>query len=279
MALSACGPKEEDYTAKIAAIRAAKDDSFKNDPDSPVPADKKATLLPLAYFPIDESYAVPASLEPAPERTRIQVPTSIGQDPRPRARRHAEVLAEGPVAEADARSVEVESPQANRLFVPFADLTSGTETYPAGRYMELDPTPTGIYVVDFNIAYHPYCYYSPGVRLPVPAEGEPARGADSRRREDAKGRLEHSMIRDQGSGSGIRDDHDLHAIVFDFDGVIADSERLHLRSYQDILAPEGITMSNEDYFNRYLGYDDVGRVQGGWARSGRGDGRCIASRS
>ena len=50
----------------------------------------------------------------------------------------------------------------------------------------------------------------------------------------------------------------LHAIVFDFDGVIADSERLHLRSYQEILAPEGITMSNEDYFNRYLGYDDVG---------------------
>jgi beta-phosphoglucomutase len=50
----------------------------------------------------------------------------------------------------------------------------------------------------------------------------------------------------------------LHAIVFDFDGVIADSERLHLRSYQEILEPEGITMSTEDYFNRYLGYDDVG---------------------
>ena len=50
----------------------------------------------------------------------------------------------------------------------------------------------------------------------------------------------------------------LHAIVFDFDGVIADSERLHLRAYQEVLAPEGITMSNEDYFARYLGYDDVG---------------------
>jgi beta-phosphoglucomutase len=46
--------------------------------------------------------------------------------------------------------------------------------------------------------------------------------------------------------------------VFDFDGVIADSERLHLRAYQEVLAPEGITMSNEDYFARYLGYDDVG---------------------
>ena len=57
---------------------------------------------------------------------------------------------------------------ANRLFVPFSDLTSGTETYPAGRYMELDPTPTGIYVVDFNIAYHPYCYYSPEFDCPFP---------------------------------------------------------------------------------------------------------------
>jgi len=50
----------------------------------------------------------------------------------------------------------------------------------------------------------------------------------------------------------------LHAIVFDFDGVIADSERLHLRSYQDILAPEGVTISTDDYLQRYLGYDDVG---------------------
>ena len=102
--------------------------------------------------------------------------------------------------------------------------------------MELDPTPTGIYVVDFNIAYHPYCYYSPEYDCPFPPKENRLERADSRRREDAKGRFEHSM-------KAI-----LQAIVFDFDGVIADSERLHLRSYQDILAPEGITMSNEDYF-------------------------------
>lgn len=50
----------------------------------------------------------------------------------------------------------------------------------------------------------------------------------------------------------------LHAIVFDFDGVIVDTERLHLLAYQDTLAPKGITMSAADYFARYLGYDDVG---------------------
>jgi beta-phosphoglucomutase len=53
-------------------------------------------------------------------------------------------------------------------------------------------------------------------------------------------------------------DRALQAIVFDFDGVIADSERLHLRSYQEILAPEGITISTEEYLERYLGYDDAG---------------------
>jgi len=50
----------------------------------------------------------------------------------------------------------------------------------------------------------------------------------------------------------------LHAIIFDFDGVIADSERLHLRAYQEVLAPEGIDLSERDYYDRYLGYDDVG---------------------
>lgn len=50
----------------------------------------------------------------------------------------------------------------------------------------------------------------------------------------------------------------LQAIVFDFDGVIADSEMLHLRAYQQVLGPEGITISNEEYLDKYLGYDDVG---------------------
>ena len=50
----------------------------------------------------------------------------------------------------------------------------------------------------------------------------------------------------------------LHAIVFDFDGVIADSERLHLRAYQDVLTPRGLPLSERDYYDRYLGYDDVG---------------------
>jgi len=53
----------------------------------------------------------------------------------------------------------------------------------------------------------------------------------------------------------------LQAIVFDFDGVIADSEPLHLRAFQHVLAEEGIELSSADYYSRYLGYDDVGLLQ------------------
>ena len=53
----------------------------------------------------------------------------------------------------------------------------------------------------------------------------------------------------------------LQSIVFDFDGVIADSEPLHLRAFQQTLAEEGIELSAADYYSRYLGYDDMGLVQ------------------
>ena len=50
----------------------------------------------------------------------------------------------------------------------------------------------------------------------------------------------------------------IKAIVFDFDGVLADSEPLHLRAYQTVLAPLGITLTREEYYRDYLGYDDEG---------------------
>jgi HAD superfamily hydrolase (TIGR01509 family) len=50
----------------------------------------------------------------------------------------------------------------------------------------------------------------------------------------------------------------LRAIVFDFDGVIANSEPLHFQAYRDVLAGEGVTLSERDYYALYLGYDDAG---------------------
>jgi len=45
-------------------------------------------------------------------------------------------------------------------------------------------------------------------------------------------------------------------VVFDFDGVLADSEGLHLAAFQDVLSARGWTLARATYFDRYLGYDD-----------------------
>jgi beta-phosphoglucomutase len=50
----------------------------------------------------------------------------------------------------------------------------------------------------------------------------------------------------------------LRAIVFDFDGVIANSEPLHYRAFRDVLAGAGVELSEQDYYSTYLGFDDVG---------------------
>ena len=50
----------------------------------------------------------------------------------------------------------------------------------------------------------------------------------------------------------------IRAIVFDFDGVLADSEPLHLRAYQEVVEWMGGALPREEYYARYLGFDDQG---------------------
>jgi HAD superfamily hydrolase (TIGR01509 family) len=50
----------------------------------------------------------------------------------------------------------------------------------------------------------------------------------------------------------------IRAVVFDFDGVLANSEPLHFRAFRDVLAEEGVALTERAYYDRYLGYDDAG---------------------
>lgn len=60
------------------------------------------------------------------------------------------------------------------------------------------------------------------------------------------------------SSAGRRNGTGLQAIIFDFDGVIANSEPLHLRAYQQTLGDMGLYFGRDEYYSRYLGFDDVG---------------------
>ena len=70
----------------------------------------------------------------------------------------------------------------------------------------------------------------------------------------------------------------IRAVVFDFDGVIANSEPLHFRAFRDVLASEGITLTEAEYYARYLGYNDERAFREiGVERGHRWDDRAIAN--
>jgi uncharacterized protein len=173
VACSNAPPEAKDYATKLAADRGAKDASFKTANDSPIPASRRDELLPLAYFPIDPDYDIPAVLKlldpnkPGAPQVALVMPTSTGAQRDMRRVGTLEFSLKGQPLKLTA-FVEAATPNVDTLFVPFSDLTSGTETYPGGRYLDLVRTPTGIYEVDFNRAYFPYCYYNPTYECPYP---------------------------------------------------------------------------------------------------------------
>jgi uncharacterized protein len=169
-------PDEKSYLQELAAARADKDKQFTEAPDcdttqaarcSPVPPAKRAMVLPLRYYEPDSSYSVPAILKLADDRPVFEMPTSTGKPRRMQLVGTLEFTVQGQ-AQSLGAFVEDGTEQIRNLFVPFADMTTGTETYSAGRYLDLEPTATGYYTIDFNRAYNPYCAYNASYECPFP---------------------------------------------------------------------------------------------------------------
>ena len=125
-------PDDSAYIEELEAARADKDLYLEESTDTPVPEDRREALLPLPYYPINPNYAVPAALSLASERPVFEMPTSTGTIRRMQLIGVLEFSLLG-----ESRSLGAFVPegtqQITRLFVPFADLTTGDSTYSAGR--------------------------------------------------------------------------------------------------------------------------------------------------
>jgi uncharacterized protein (DUF1684 family) len=161
-----------EYKDAVEAFRLDKDEFFKTDPRSPLPESERAAFTGLPYYPVDESLAFEDRvLEPytGDEPSNFQIPTSDGQlRPAHRAGVLRFQLAGEP---RQLTAYTFDGGDGQSLFVPFLDQTSGTETYGAGRYLDLEPEADGTYALDFNLAYHPSCVYDAKFSCPLtPAE-------------------------------------------------------------------------------------------------------------
>jgi uncharacterized protein (DUF1684 family) len=165
-------PSAGDLLRAIRRERAAKDSFFRTSAHSPIPRSAQLDFRGLTYYPVDLAYRL-ADVRLAPYGgdgpPEFQIPTSDGRL-RPARRVGSLHFALGGRTHA-LTAYDLSGGDDHALFVPFLDPTSGPETYGAGRYLDLEPEPDGTYVLDFNLAYHPYCAYAAEYSCPLtPAE-------------------------------------------------------------------------------------------------------------
>jgi hypothetical protein len=163
------------YADAIEQYRADKDAYFRAGAGSPVPVAERASFAGLPYYPVDEAYIVEGlELQPydGDEPVRFEIPTTDGRlRPAERAGVFRFPLGGAERTLTAYRVASAGGEVHDSLFVPFLDATSGTETYGAGRYLDLDQEDDGTWTIDFNLAYHPSCVYDPRFSCPLtPAE-------------------------------------------------------------------------------------------------------------
>lgn len=115
------------------------------------------------FFPIDLTYRVTATWAPAEGKKTVDVPNVLGDTtPTP--------VAGTVVFKINGQEVQLTDlggdPSKGLSFV-FNDLTSKTDTYPGGRFLETDPVVNGKVVIDFNRAYNPPCAVTPYATCPL----------------------------------------------------------------------------------------------------------------
>jgi uncharacterized protein (DUF1684 family) len=144
-------------------------DELMRGPQSPLLPENRPAFTGLPYFEYDTTLVLGLQLRPIPVSDTTFLATTGGP---PRAYVSAGAIRFDAGGRENVLTVYRATGEDDRgqLFVPFTDATSGDETYGGGRYLDLSPTASGLYVVDFNRSYHPYCVYNPAYVCPVPPE-------------------------------------------------------------------------------------------------------------
>ena len=153
--------------SKLSDFRRSKDEFFTSDPHSPFAGHKGHGFEGLKYFDDNPDLRFVVSVEEFESQDATEIQTSTGD----LAKFTRWGLISFEVGDEKARLTLLKDESDGGYFLPFADATSGHETYGTGRYLDVEELPDGTLVVDFNYAYNPYCAYDDGWSCPLtPAE-------------------------------------------------------------------------------------------------------------
>jgi uncharacterized protein (DUF1684 family) len=151
--------------SELEEFRAEKDEFFVGHPQSPLSPEQKKEFSGLNYFPENESLYLEVNVDLLNDPQPIQMQTTTGGIQAYLRHGRFKFNVDGQEAELTIYKGE------HGYFLPFVDSLAGEETYPAGRYLEPEELPENRFLVDFNIAYNPYCAYNEMWSCPItPAE-------------------------------------------------------------------------------------------------------------
>lgn len=128
-----------------------------------VDSDQAKNYRGPTFFPLDLSYRVTATWVPSDGKKTVDVPNVLGDTtPTPVA---GTVVFK--INGQEVRLTDLGGDPSKGLSFVFNDLTSKTDTYPGGRFLETDPVANGTVVIDFNRAYNPPCAVTPYATCPL----------------------------------------------------------------------------------------------------------------
>ncbi len=159
-------PVSANYADSIKHVRIEKDNFMKKDNESPFVA-KNEVFKGLKYFNVDESFRVKAGVVPFPGQEVVRIALSDGSTDAYIKYAAINFYLEGkPQHLIIFKSQDYTGP--GEYFLPFYDESSTITTYGGGRYLDLDYKGGPEVILDFNLAYNPYCAYVEGYACPLP---------------------------------------------------------------------------------------------------------------
>ena len=156
---------DDSIRVQIEALRAAKDSLLKSE-DSPLLPAQRTHFEQLDYYPIDLRYRLRGELHIYGSQRIVEIPNTDGTTTE--LERFGRFVAA--FGEKDFWLEVYRSPQTGETEIFFKDLTNGHTTYGGGRYARLVREDDGMYLIDFNNAYNPYCAYNPAYICPLPPQ-------------------------------------------------------------------------------------------------------------
>jgi uncharacterized protein (DUF1684 family) len=148
--------------SSLEEYRRAKDKFFANDPNSPLTPEQQQSFHALTYFPENPELRLEVDITPFTDQKLIELPTSTGDIKTYIRYGRFSFTVDG----KEAQLTLFGSPHG--FFLPFVDSQAGNETYGAGRYLDPVQLPNNKFVIDFNLAYNPYCAYNENWNCPIP---------------------------------------------------------------------------------------------------------------